>query len=185
MATLHRLKTRDDRFREDQGRLVRQMVLDLPDLPERAVGEVVAAIDRATATKNGWTFMMMGPAQNAAVVDWILSNSIRPLKAVKLWALCFTKVRTDTQEIMLTRDDFAVSVGIEPREVSRIMSELVSVGAIIRRREKVAGMRGPGVARYFMNPWVGTHLPGAVRDAAQEQAPPLLSLLKPMQGEKV
>ena len=53
------------------------------------------------------------------------------------------------------------------------MGELEACGAIIRRREKVAGMRGPGRARYFMNPRVGTHLTGVARDTAQEAAPQL------------
>jgi len=31
------------------------------------------------------------------------------------------------------------------------MNELVTFGAIFSQREKVAGMRGPGLVRYFMN----------------------------------
>jgi len=178
MATLHQLRTRQDRFREDQAATLRQAVLDFPGLPPRAVGEVVATIDRETATKNGWTFTMLGPLQNLAVVDWIFANSDSPGKAARLWALCFTALRIDTQEIMLTRDEFADRVGIEPREVSRIMGELETCGAIIRRREKVPGIRGRGAARYFMNPLVATHLPGAARDAAQAAAPPLLTIMQ-------
>ena len=46
------------------------------------------------------------------------------------------------------------------------MGELEAVGAVYRRRE------GRGV-RYFVNPLLGTHLAGAVRDKAQAEAPPL------------
>ena len=53
------------------------------------------------------------------------------------------------------------------------MGELASVGAVTTRRERVAGMRGPGRAVYFMNPNVGTHLAGAARDKAQAEAPRL------------
>ena len=53
------------------------------------------------------------------------------------------------------------------------MGELAKVGAVITRRERVAGMRGPGRAMYLMNPRVGTHLAGAARDKAQAEAPAL------------
>ncbi|GGE97241.1 hypothetical protein GCM10011404_32960 [Sphingomonas prati] len=36
------------------------------------------------------------------------------------------------------------------------MTELESIGAIIRRRERVAGMRGRGIVRYFINPRVAS-----------------------------
>jgi hypothetical protein len=46
------------------------------------------------------------------------------------------------------------------------MADLESIGAIARRRERVAGMRGPGVVRYFMNPGVATNLVSHERDKA-------------------
>ena len=39
-------------------------------------------------------------------------------------------------------------------------------------------MKGPGMVHYFMNPNVATHLSGSERDAAQEEAPPLLVLME-------
>jgi hypothetical protein len=57
--------------------------------------------------------------------------------------------------------------------VSTSAADLESIGAISPRRERVAGMRGPGMVRYFMNPNVGTHLLGHVREEAQAQASPL------------
>ena len=84
---------------------------------------------------------------------------------------------------MLTRDQLAEMVGDTADNVSAIMGELEGIGAISRRRERVAGMRGPGRVRYFMNPVVGTHLAGGERDAAQADAPPG-PLLHLMQGGK-
>lgn len=172
-ATFVKLRTREDRLREDQAETLRQLVLNLEDVPARAAGEIVAAIDRQTASRSGWTFVMLGPEQNAAVVRWIMANSKRPMKAARVWAECFTVLRMDTGEIMLTRDELADRAAISPDEVSRIMGELETCGAIIRRIERVPGMRGRGVARYFMNPKVATHLSGGARDAAQEAAPAL------------
>jgi CRP-like cAMP-binding protein len=165
-ATITKLQTSAVRLRADQAEALRQTVLSFPDLPEQAVGEIVAAIDRETASRSGWTFIMLGPAQNAVVVRWIMQHSSQPQRAAVVWAECFLEVRRDTAEIMLTRSALAARTGVPVGEVSRIMSELETCGAIIRRREK----RG---VRYFMNPTVGTHLKGAARDKAQATAPRL------------
>jgi CRP-like cAMP-binding protein len=178
-ARLRRLRTKPERLREEQAAALRQMVLAFPGLPEPAVGSIVAAIDRETVATSGWTFVMLSPAQNRAVVRWLLEHSSRPQKAVDLWSLLFEHLRFDTGEIMLAREEIAEQIGEAPGDVSRIMGELESIGAISRRREKVPGMRGPGVARYFMNPHVATHLTGKARDKAQAKAPPLKPAPKP------
>ena len=69
-------------------------------------------------------------------------------------------------EILATRQELADMIGIEPRTVTEIMSELEAVGAVYRQR------RGR-VVRYFVNPILGTHLSGAARDKAQAAAPEL------------
>jgi hypothetical protein len=84
-----------------------------------------------------------------------------------------TVLHRDTGQIMLTRDELAERLGSRLDEVSRIMHELASIGAIITRREPVSGVRGPGRAVYFMNPNVATHLPKGVRGRAQAEAPKL------------
>jgi DNA-binding IclR family transcriptional regulator len=116
---------------------------------------------------------MLNPEQNAAVVAWIMGNSARPMKAARAWAECFTVLRPDTGEIDARREELADRIGVPPAEISRIMGELETCGAIIRKRERVPGMRGAGIVRYFMNPRVGTHLAGAARDEAQAAAPRL------------
>src|SRR5688572_10162237 len=151
-AALHRLKTKPERLRREQAQALRQMILDLPGLPEQAVGAIVAAVDRETIAENGWTFVMLSPEQNEAVVAWLLDHSSRPQKAVRLWVALFRHLRRDTGEIMLGRDELAALIDEAPKNVSTIMSELEGIGAISRRREKVAGMRGPGAVRYLMNP---------------------------------
>jgi hypothetical protein len=111
------------------------------------------------------------------VVNYLIEHSKRPLVAVRLWALCFEHLRMDTGEILLTREEMAEKVGENADNISRIMSELVEMGAIIRRRERVRGMKGPGMVRHWMNPRVATNLGGAARDAAQAKAPPLLTTI--------
>jgi hypothetical protein len=172
-ATLHRLRTKAQRLRGEQGAALRQLVLDYPELPEPLRGELVATIDRQTASEAGWTFVMLGPEQNAAVVRWLRRNSRCPTLATALWAELFTVLRRDTGQIMLSRDELAERLDSRLDDVSRVMHELASIGAVSTHRERVPGMRGPGRVVYFMNPNVATNLSGAARDRAQAEAPKL------------
>lgn len=126
---------------------------------------------------NDWTFVMLSPSQNSAVVRWLSENSKRPQTATLLWARLFEVIRNDTGEIMQTRDELAQWLGVEPQNLSRIMSELASINAV--RREK----RGREV-RYFMNSTIATHLPGpAAREAAREADGPLLVVMQGGQSQ--
>ena len=158
-ATIHRLRTKPERLRQEQGDHLRQLVLEF-DLPEKPVAEIVAAIDRQTAESFRWTFIMLSSSQNAAVVGWLADNSRRPIKALMLWARLFELMRHDTGEIVTSRTQIAEHVGITPRHVSEIMSELASINAIYRWRD------GCGF-RNFMNANVATCLTGQSRDQAQ------------------
>ena len=182
-AKIRRLFSKPDRLRSEQAARLRDALLPFEhDMPVQ-VRELVAQIDRQTAARNGWTFIMISAEQNRAVVHWLKSNSRRPMQAMDLWSLLFTRVDRDTGEVLLTRDQLAELVDDNADNISAIMGELEGIGAIIRRRERVAGMRGPGRARYFMNSLVGTHLTGAARDKAQAEAPPG-PLLRVMEGGK-
>ena len=171
-ATIHRFRSRRDKLRVADAVRLRQMVLDFGDdldLAEGAIGRVVAAVDGQTASENGWTFVMIGPRENQAVVDWLRENSRRPQAAMAVWAMLFTSMRTDTGDILWSRAEIAEHVGIASDNVSRIMTELVGIGAVSRRRV------GRSV-RYRMNPVIGTKLGGQVRDKAQAAAAGQLQL---------
>lgn len=166
-ATIVQLRTKPDRLRADQAEKLRQALLPFEaDCPEQ-VRELIGQIDRQTASRNKWTFVMLSPSQNAAVVCHLTEHSKRPLVAVRLWALCFQHLRTDTGEILLTREEMAEKLGISANNISEIMGALVKIKAIITRRDRVKGLKGPGMVRYFMNPRVATNLSGAARDDAQ------------------
>lgn len=187
-AEIRRLRTRPARLRQDENAALRQVLLPFLEggdgfktyRPEvRALSaKLVALLDRETSSLNRWTFVMLSPDQNAVVVRYLSDHSKRPLVALNLWALCFQHLRTDTGEIVLTREEIAEKLGVYAREVSEVMGELVRFGAISRQREPVAGLRGPGLVRYFMNPNVATHLSGKLRDEAQKAAP----ILKLVEG---
>jgi hypothetical protein len=182
-ATLHRLRTKRQRLRKEQAQALRQMILEFEGVPDHATKAIIATIDRETAAENGWTFVMLSPAQNRAVVNWLLEHADRRREALALWALLFEHLDRHTGMILLTRDEIAEQVGTHPNNISEIMADLESIGAISRQRERVAGMRGPGVVRYFMNPAVGTHLVGQMRDEAQAKAS-RLKLAPPEKPEK-
>lgn len=181
-AVIRRLVTRPDRLRRDEAASLRQALLPFVDDAAsssqvvEAGRSLLAHLDRLSASSNRWTFVMLSPDQNAAVVELIMARSARPRIAVRLWALLFRHLRTDTGEIMLSRDELAGQLGVKSNDVSRCMSELVSFGAVSRVRVPIPGLKGQGAVRYRMNPTVATHLSGAARDAAQAAAP-ILSLI--------
>jgi hypothetical protein len=117
---------------------------------------------------DGWTFVMLSPSQNGAVVRWLFENSTRPHMAVLLWTRLFEVLRHDTGEVLASRSDLAGHLGVSLPHVSTIMGELASINAIRKERQ------GRGV-RYFMNSSVATSLPGAAaRQAARSADGPLL-----------
>jgi hypothetical protein len=149
------LKTRPQRFKEDQAKTLKAVLLpflDDPTYDQEPIHRLLHEIDRKTRPDApAETFVMIKPAQNAAVVDWLEANSSRPMKAMRLWALMFEHLYPHTGQIMLTRDQIAERIGIRPNEVSEIMGELVSFRAIFTERRRLEGVRGPGKVVYFMN----------------------------------
>ena len=54
-------------------------------------------------------------------------------------------MRSDTGEILRSREELAEKVGMTPRHLSETMTELASINAILRKKDGRA-------VRYFMNP---------------------------------
>ena len=161
---------------QKKAELVEEWTRDLLG-PETAAQLAFSLISQApNPDAQRWIFVMINPAQNFAVMEWLGKHSKRPNASVRLWALLLTALRMDTGEILLNRGQIAERIGILPRDVSSIMTELTQINAI--RREKL----GRSV-RYFLNPHIATHIPGPeARKVAREAAGPLLVL---MQGGKV
>lgn len=175
-ARLTRLRTRADRQRDAEAGRIRQLVLEFPELRSYLEPRKLAALTRDTAARNGWTFLMLSPQQNLAVVEWLHANSSRARAATRLWAHLFVHLDHDTGQIHATRDELAEAVGITPSEVSIIITELVTLGAVTRWYEPVPGMRGKGALRIAMNPLVATKLSTGIREDAQRQHRPVAVL---------
>src|SRR3954470_4434641 len=143
-AAIKRVETRPEKLKREEPRRLKAMLLGFPgDIPGRALGELLATLDRHTAAGTEWPFVMISPEQNAAVVRWLAKHSERPQVAVQLWALLFQHLRRDTGEVVRTRDELAADLGVTANHVSRVMSELERIGAVTRLRVRVPGLRGP------------------------------------------
>ncbi len=164
-AMLHRMHTRADKLRAEKAEHLKQLVLTF-DLPDEPVRQIVAAIDRQTATETGWVFVMISPEANAAVIRHLLEHAKRPKVSVGVWSLCFTRLRRDTGEIVATQADLAAELGVRRQEVSAALAALVGTSAQGRGR---AGRE----TRFGIKPNVGTSLAGKQREVEQQKAGPL------------
>lgn len=176
-ASLHSFSSAAERRRDAAARSHRAYLSQIVD-DATAADDLVAAAkllltdgDRlgVASVQEVFTVMMMDQFQ--AVLEYLELHSIRPMKAARLWSLCFHHLSWDTHEVMLGRQDFADRLGIAPRDVSTIMSTLEECGAISRERMPVPGRRGAGRTRYFVNPRVGSRLDEIERKRAIAGAP--------------
>ena len=88
---------------------------------------------------------LIEPEGNRAVVQWLRENSERPIAAMNLWSLLLARLHRGTGQVLLSRSELAGEVDVTPREITYIMRELDSIGAVSRRPD---GSR----VRYFLNP---------------------------------
>jgi len=167
-AHIKRLQTKPQEEAQKRVEQLELLLAQHPYLDEKKVTSLLwdARKKANLQEKNTWTFIMISPTQNELVVEWIFSNSKRPTSAFRLWTKLFKVIDVQTGQIMLTRQEISKKLNILPNNVSGIMSELESIGAIIKHKE------GRGVT-YYMNPHVGTHLPQEIREKAQQISPKL------------
>lgn len=125
--------------------------------------------------------MMLSRVQGAAIWDAIrkLPAALRPHQVRHAFDLVLLNLRQDTGEVMLTRDQIAEQIGCSPANVSRIMGTLESMDIIRRERRQIEGVRGRGMAVYFINPHVAWNGSLEIRKReADEAKPPLLTLME-------
>jgi biotin operon repressor len=190
MGEIKRFVSKDHRIKLDAAAQIEAQLRLLPEhlLPEQPREAMLNALHRYTRDPDAslWPggFSMLSRTQTAAV--W---NAIRKLEADKrpnhvrhAFDLALLNLRQDTGEIMLTRDQLAEEIGCSPANVSRIMGTLEEMGVIVRKRRKIAGVQGRGMAVYFVNPHVAWNgdLKTREREAAKHEPPQLqLRLVEP------
>jgi CRP-like cAMP-binding protein len=132
----------------------RQAILDL-DLPKQAETDMLVTIQRyEDGGLAKWRFNMFSPAQCLMIWDAIRDGE-NPHETRHVFDVLVTHIETNTGVVTLTREEIAGRVRTTPNEVSRAMGRLEKLGAVIRERVKIPGMKGPGKAQYRINPYVG------------------------------
>ncbi len=171
MAEITRFIPKTERLKADQVAEVRQLVLAL-DLPSRATEDLLITLQRheTGGVLADWTFNMISPSQCLLVWEAIKEGD-RPYETRDVFDYVLTHIETNTGIVTLTREELAERAHIHPREVTKAMKRLEDIGAIVRERVKVPGMRGPGKARYRLNPHVGWNGKLERRQKIAEQIP--------------
>lgn len=166
-ASIYRFKSKKDVMTAHNAQQLRDLIEPAREqMPPETYRAITRAIEKSTASLKNWSFIMLETSLNRAVVNHMTKRSKMPLVAVNLWAMFLDNLRTDTCEILLTRQEMADQLGQLPCNISRIISEFAAIKVI--RREKKGGR-----VFYFLNPWVATHLTGEARDKAQDNSPML------------
>jgi hypothetical protein len=121
-----------------------QLWLDLPlGLKPETRDDLADALGRF-APPESWSFAMLNPDQQRLVLKAI-GDGPRPLVTLKVWNAAISHIRYDTGEIMAGRERLAQDADVTPEHVSRALSRLTEIGALLKLR--------PG--RYAINPHVG------------------------------
>jgi len=167
-AQIKRLQPKDKQNKQKQIEQLQAMLDLFPEINESKAASLLWEIKRKNKLNdyNTWTFIMISPEQNNAVVQWLATNSKRRIEAMQLWSMLFEYVHRETGQIMLSRQEIANKINISLNDISRIMSELESINAILKKKE------GRGVI-YYMNPNVANHYSQEIRKEAQKSAPTL------------
>lgn len=178
-AQIKRLHPKDKQTKQKQIEQLQAILNLFPELNENKAASILWEIKRKNKLNNynTWTFIMISPEQNNAVVQWLATNSKRRVEAMQLWSMLFEYVHHETGQIMLSRQEISSKINISLNDTSRIMSELESINAILKKKE------GRGVI-YYMNPNVANHYPQEIREHKQKVAPKLLVLNGRLKLEK-
>jgi hypothetical protein len=142
-AKVHRLRPK----RHDVITEALQLVLDLPlGLGNQTRDELAEALGKV-APPETWTYTMVSPDQLQRILAAINAGPDSG-NVLRVWTAVMCFVQYGTKEIMAGRAKIAETAGIRPQEVSRAMTRLTEIGALVRLR--------PG--RYAINPhvvWTG------------------------------
>lgn len=174
MANITKFIPKAERLKAEKVAEVRQLILGL-GLPDQATEDLMVVLQRheTGGVLADWTFNMISPQQCLAV--WNATEELppedRPWTVRRVFDYVLTHIETNTGIVTLTREELASMVGVRPQEVSSAMKVLERMGVVVRERVKVPGMRGPGKARYRLNPHVGWNGKLERRKLAAEQVP--------------
>ncbi len=171
------LLPRHSRATRDQALALRKLAREL-DIPDDARHVIDNALYKITETPGRrWTFVMINQEQFRFVAKAVQGcRNVATTYAV--WNCAITYARMDVGEILATREQLATDAGTTVQEVSRAMSELVKIGALVRKR---FGRR----VVYSINPHVGWAGGEGTRLEAATDVPKLRLVQKAEPGPKL
>jgi hypothetical protein len=156
-AKIHRLRPK----RHDRVAEALQLVLELPlDLEPPLRVKLADAL--STFTPSDWPFFMVSRAEARDLLYRIVGGP-RPKATLAVWVVAMSYAEPKTGVVEATREQIAAVARTEVAEVSRALSRLADLGALVRLS------RG----RYMVNPaasWVG---PLINREAAVRKLEPV------------
>lgn len=143
------------------------------------INETRRAVDKRTEPFMRWRFVMLGPAENKAVLDLIARRAKRPKVSIQLWGAILCRIGQDTGKVLMDRREMMATVGTKSSAViSSALAEFTAWGALMRHQS------GRDV-HWYVNPNVATHLIGAARSMVQRNAPEIgAPLLEVIEGGK-
>ena len=171
MVAATRFIPKSERIAKAKADKARQGILAL-GLPESATEDMMITISRheSGGVLPSWKFNMIELRQCLAVWEAIRHMPLPDLTR-RVFDYVLTHVEPNTGAVTLTREELAQRCETEPRNVSTVMTELESHKVIFRRRLKVAGMRGRGPVRYYLNPHVAWNGKLEIRTEEAKQLP--------------
>ena len=120
-------------LKREQAAAFRQLAFEF-ELPDDVRVEIDNAIYRLTEKPGErWLFVKISPEQFRHVTKAIRSCS-KPAITLSVWTAAITYMRQDTGEILATRIQLAEDSGTNHIEVSRAMTALTKIDAILKHR---------------------------------------------------
>lgn len=161
--------------------------MNLPDHVRARLEHELYRLAEPDHSRNPWgAYAMLSVQQMGAIWDAIrkLPASERPGEVRHVLDLILLHLRQDTGEIMLTRQELAERMDIQPGKVSKALGVLERLGVIYKgdERRKVPGLKGPGLAVYFVNPHAAWN--GSLELRRREAARRALPLFRAVEGGK-
>jgi hypothetical protein len=186
-AEIRRLVTKPQRLQAQRARelldtLSGSETVQLEDWERVLLTRAVTRIAEPPGTEAVWKggFIMISREVCGLVWDWIrnLPKEERPQEVRHAFDLVVLNVAQDTGEVRLSREQLAKAMGVHPDKAGRAMRVLERHRILISERMRVAGMQGPGIVTWRINPNIAWNGNLAVRKEEAAATPPLLCLME-------
>lgn len=151
------------RLKKEQADAFRQLAFEF-ELSDDVRTEIDNAIYKLTEELGErWLFVKISPTQFQHVIKAI-RDCPKPATTLAVWNAVLPYMHQDTGIVLTTRIKLAEDAGVSLNEVSRAMTALTKIGAILKTRH---GQR----VVYSINPNVGWNGGEGTRQAAVKKAP--------------